>query len=57
MQLTATAKKIITSRLYDKGIIINPEQLNNYIINSDNFTDNNSMYDFIVNNYGKLVIG
>jgi len=56
MQLTATAKKIITSRLYDKGIIINPEQLNNYIINSDNFTDNNTMYNFIVNNYGRLII-
>ena len=57
MQLTTTAKIIITARLYDKGIIIRPSDLDNYIINSDNFTDNNSMYDFIVNNYGKLVIG
>lgn len=56
MRLSTIAKNIITSRLYDKGITINPLELDNYIIDSNSFTDNNSMYDSIVNNYGKLII-
>jgi hypothetical protein len=54
--LSNISKKIIQSRLYDKGIIINIADLDNYIINPDDFTDNNSMFDFIVNNYNKLII-
>lgn len=60
MRLSAIAKNIIASRLYDAGIKdikrVN-EYLNNVIIDSTTFTDNNSMFTFIVNNYGKLVIG
>jgi len=59
MTLTAIAKKIITTRLYDAGVTdtkqVN-EYLNNIIIDSAAFTDNNSMFNFIVNNYGKLLI-
>jgi len=31
--------------------------VNNVIIKSENFIDNNTMYSFIVNNYNKLIIG
>ena len=59
MRLSAVAKNIIASRLYDAGIKdtkrVN-EYLNNILIDSTSFTDNNSMFNFIVNNYGKLVI-
>jgi hypothetical protein len=54
--LSAIGKKIIQSRLLDKGIIIDTKDLDNYILNTESFTDNNQMYDFIVNNYGTLVI-
>lgn len=57
MLLNAISKKIIVSRLYDKGIKINESDLDNYLISMDNFPDYNSMYDFIVNNYNKLIIG
>lgn len=53
--LSNVSKKIIQSRLYDRGIIIDTRDLDNYIINVESFIDNNSMYDFIVNNYGTLV--
>lgn len=56
MRLNETSKKIIVSRLYDKGIMIKPSNLDNYIIDPDTFADYNAMYDFIVNNYGKLII-
>ncbi len=55
--LSAISKKIIQSRLYDRGIIIDIKELDNYIIDTDTFTDNNQMFDFIVNNYGTLVLG
>lgn len=57
MLLSAISKKIIVNRLYDKGIKINESDLDNYLISIDDFTDYNSMYDFIVNNYNKLIIG
>ena len=57
--LSPISKNIIASRLYDAGIKdtkrVN-EYLNNIIIDSAAFTDNNSMFNFIVNNYGKLLI-
>ena len=56
MRLTSIAKKIITSRLYDLGIKINTSDLDNYIVDESLFTDNNSLYNSIVNNYGKLII-
>lgn len=59
MTLSAISKNIIASRLYDAGIRdtkkIN-EYLDNVLIDPATFTDNNSMFDFIVNNYGKLII-
>lgn len=54
--LTYTSKKIIQSRLLDKNIAINITDLDNYIIDIDNFTDLNAMYNFIVENYNKLII-
>lgn len=56
MFLSEVAKKIIQSRLYDKEIIINTKDLDNYIINTDAFKTNTKMYDYIVNNYGTLII-
>lgn len=59
MRLSAIAKKIIASRLYDAGITDQSEvsaYLDNVIINRESFFDNNSLFDFIVCNYGKLVI-
>lgn len=55
-RLTLISKKIIQSRLYDKGIIVNMEELDNYIVDPDLFSDLNSMYNSIVNNYNSLVI-
>jgi hypothetical protein len=55
--LSSIGKKIIQSRLLDRGIVIDINNLDNYIIDANIFIDNNSMYDFIVNNYGMLVIG
>ena len=59
MRLSAIAKNIISSRLYDAGITdtkkVN-EYLNNVLIDSATFEDNNTMFNFIVNNYGKFVI-
>jgi len=59
MILSAIAKNIIASRLYDAGATdtkqVN-EYLSNIIIDSATFTDNNSMFNFIVGNYGKLLI-
>lgn len=54
--LSAISKKIIQSRLLDRGIVIDTRDLDNYIVNTNTFEDNNSMYDFVVNNYGTLVI-
>jgi hypothetical protein len=54
--LSAISKKIIASRLYDKGIIIDPASLDNYIIDTNNFSDMNSMYEYVTNNYNKLII-
>ena len=54
--LSAISKKIIKSRLEDKGIFINESDLDNYIIATNSFTDCDSMYNFIVDNFGKLMI-
>jgi len=55
--LTSIGKNIIISRLYDKNIKVNNKDLDNYIIDIDNFKSLNDMYDFIVSNYNKLIIG
>lgn len=55
-RLTTISKKIIQSKLYDKGIIITMEELDNYIIDPEQFDDLNSMYNSIVNNFNQLTI-
>ena len=56
--MTNIGKKIVISRLIDIGISMQDASnyANNILINADNFSDYNSMYDFIVKNYGKLII-
>ena len=56
--LTNIGKKIVVSRLIDAGVSMQDASnyVNNILINTDNFSDYNSMYDFIVANYGKLII-
>ena len=56
--LTNIGKKIVISRLIDVGISMQDANnyVNNILINADNFSDYNTMYDFIVANYGKLII-
>ena len=56
--MTNIGKKIVVSRLIDIGISMQDASnyIDNILINSDNFSDYNSMYDFIVANYGKLII-
>ena len=56
--LTNIGKKIVVSRLIDIGVSM--QDASNYVsgvlVNVNNFSDYNSMYDFIVANYGKLII-
>ena len=56
--MTNIGKKIVISRLIDIGISMQDASnyVNNILINEENFSDYNSMYDFIVKNYGKLII-
>ena len=54
--LSAISKQIIQSRLYDKGIIINTSDLDNYLIDPNSYTDNKVMYNDIVNNWNRLII-
>ena len=56
--MTNIGKKIVISRLIDIGISMRDayNYVNNILINADNFSDYNSMYNFIVENYGKLII-
>ena len=56
--MSAIGKNIVISRLMDNGISIQEakDYVNNILINADNFSDYNSMYEFIVVNYGKLII-
>lgn len=54
--LTSISKSIIYNRLLDAGIEINIADLDNYIIDINNFNDLNDMYNFIVDNYNKLII-
>ena len=56
--LTNIGKKIVVSRLIDIGVSMQDANnyVNNILINADNFSDYNSMYDFIVVNYSKLII-
>lgn len=56
MRLSNIAKKIITARLVDRNIKIDESELDDYIIDSERFADNNSMYNFVVENFGKLII-
>ena len=56
--LTNIGKKIVVSRLIDTGVSLQAagNYVNNILINADNFSVYNSMYNFIVANYGKLII-
>ena len=56
--MTNIGKKIVISRLIDIGISMQDASnyIDNILIDSDNFSDYNTMYDFIVANYGKLII-
>ena len=56
--LTNIGKKIVISRLIDIGISMQDANnyVNNILINEENFSDYNTMYNFIVENYGKLII-
>lgn len=56
--LTNIGKNIVISRLMDAGISMQDASnyINNILINTDNFSDYNSMYDFIVINYKKLIL-
>ena len=56
--LTNIGKKIVISRLVDAGISMQDADnyVSNILINADNFSDYNSMYNFLVANYGKLII-
>jgi hypothetical protein len=52
--LSGIAKKIIESRLYDKGV--KAVNLDNILIDPDDFKELNDMYDWVVNNYNVLEI-
>ena len=56
--LSSIGKKIVVSMLMDNRISMDVAEkyVENLLIDSDNFTDYNLMYDFIVANYGKLII-
>ena len=56
--MTNIGKKIVISRLIDIGISMQDASnyVNNILINEENFSDYNSMYNFIVVNYKKLII-
>lgn len=56
--MSTIGKNIVISRLMDKGISMQDASnyVNNILIDVNNFSDYNSMYDFIVTNYGKLII-
>ena len=56
--LTNIGKKIVVSRLIDTGVSMQDADnyVDNILINADNFSDYNTMYNFIVANYGKLII-
>ena len=56
--LTNIGKKIVISRLIDIGISMQDadKYVDNILINTENFSDYNSLYNFIVANYGKLII-
>ena len=57
--MTNIGKKIVISRLIDAGISMQDASnyVNNILIDVNSFDDYNVMYDFIVINYGKLIIG
>lgn len=54
--LTYNSKKIIYNRLLDKNIKINITELDTIIINKEDYSDLNNMYNDIVNNWGFLII-
>ena len=56
--LTNIGKKIVISRLIDTGVSMQDadKYVDNILINTENFSDYNSLYNFIVANYGKLII-
>ena len=51
--MTNIGKKIVISRLIDIGISMQDADnyVDNILINEDDFSDYNTMYDFIVANY------
>ena len=56
--MTNIGKKIVISRLIDIGISMQDADnyVNNILINEENFSDYNTMYNFIITNYRKLII-
>jgi len=54
--LTNVGKKIIYNRLIDKNINIDITELDHYLIDPNKFWDLNSMYNYIVDNWGFLII-
>ena len=56
--MTNIGKKIVISRLIDIGISMQDASnyVNNILINEENFSDYNTMYNFIITNYRKLII-
>lgn len=56
--MSSISKKIVISRLIDKGI--NAVEAQNYcdniMISVDDFSDYNTMFTFIVENFGKIII-
>jgi hypothetical protein len=54
--LSVIAKKIIASRLMDRGIEFSQWELDNYMIDNSKFENFNELYDFVVKNWGKFII-
>ena len=56
--LSSIGKKIVVSRLIDTGVSMQDanDYVNNILINEENFSDYNTMYNFIITNYRKLII-
>jgi hypothetical protein len=54
--LSVIAKKVIASRLMDRGIEFSQWELDNYMIDMDKFNSFNELYESVVNNWGKFII-
>lgn len=55
--LSTISKKVIASRLVDKGVRFEQWELDNYMIDDSQFESFNELYDFVVNNWGTFIIG